>query len=86
MKINLGNIFVSTASADIVRDMFYSGKLKNYSHVVDEIITHYVNMSEQHVKLVKRIQELVKENTELKQNIGNYREQIVKPSNPLVNL
>jgi len=77
-KISIGTIFVGRENFDTIMTMMYKGKFKNMSHVVDEMITHYVASLSQNTKLVQRIQELNKEIYDLKQTTTNYRSQIVK--------
>jgi len=76
-KMSIGIVFLGRSNFDVCVEMLTKGHFKNFSHVIDEIITHYITISGQNTKLIQKIQEQNREIFDLKQQIDNYRGQII---------
>jgi len=76
-KLSIGTIFVSKSNFEAINEMLYKTKLENFSKVVDEIVFQYLNLIPRHQDTVKKIQELNRENTELREVVKKYRNNII---------
>ncbi len=77
-KMNIGPIFLSRQNYEIVMELEKKGHFKNFSAIIDEVLSHYITTNDQNLKFIQKITELSKENFELKKTINDYRGQIIQ--------
>ena len=76
-KMSIGTIFLSETNFEFVIRLKNEAKHKNFSMALNTIIQHYQNVLEFNQSKTIRIQELLKENTELRGIAAAYRTAIV---------
>jgi len=77
-KMSIGTIFLSETNFEFVIRLKNEAKHKNFSNAVNTIMQHYQNVLEFNQAKIIRIQELIKENTELRVIAASYRAQALK--------
>lgn len=78
MKRNIGNIFVSSTNYEAVYEMYYKMKAKNISHVIDSIISNYLNIATILEKKNQEISNLNKVLQEVTDKSNEYRNQLLR--------
>ena len=78
MKMSIGTIFLDETSYNFINEARIHGHWRNFSLTMCIIIQHYRNLLDTNEAKVLRIQQLMKENQDLKKQIEDYRTQIIK--------
>lgn len=77
VKMNIGPIYLSEYTFLYVTDMRNKTKSKNYSEIVNQMLSRHSDLLEQVQALRGKLQEKTKENSDLQETIRKYRDNII---------